>query len=135
MEFTSDDAIVAEGFNISVTRTQSDCNKVLKPPAGETGTISASRRQRACDYKIVAPSGSQVRIDEISAKIRKTANCTMDWLAINGNSEGMYPKERSKVICGWSKDSSPMTSTSGEMYVAYKGSTRSRGFQLKYTIV
>ena len=82
-----------------------------------------------------APTGSQVRIDEISPKIRKTKNCNKDMLIVNSNSEYTYPKKTSKIFCGWSKVTDPITSTTGEIKVAYLGSRRSSGFELKYTIV
>ncbi|MPC47786.1 Protein SpAN [Portunus trituberculatus] len=110
-------------------------NGVLNPSAGEQGTITASRHERICDYRIVAPAGSEVRIDEISPKILRSPNCRRDWLTVNDRSEIMYPKETSSKICGSSKVTSPKTSTNGEMYIAYKGSRKSQGFALKYTIV
>ncbi|XP_063873152.1 blastula protease 10-like [Scylla paramamosain] len=135
MQFTSDEAITDQGFNISIRIVAKKCNKVLYPGAGEKGTITASRHERMCDYRIVAPAGSEVRIDEISPKILRSPNCRRDWLTVNGRSERMYPKETSSKICGSSKLTSPITSTSGEMYIAYRGSRKSQGFTLKYTIV
>lgn len=76
-----------------------------------------------------------MRVDEVMPKVRKSSNCVKDWILLNGKSEATYPKDTSEIICGWDRVTSPMTSTTGEMYVAYRGSRRSRGFQLSYTIV
>ncbi|XP_045110776.1 blastula protease 10-like isoform X3 [Portunus trituberculatus] len=135
LSFTTDEAITAQGYNISVEFIPRKCNKVLTPALGETGTIATSKYQRLCEYRIVAPAGSQVRIDEITPSILDSDNCKKDHLLINGNSEVMYPRETSTVICGSNQVTSPITSTTGEMYIAYTGSRRSQGFTLDYTIV
>ncbi|MPC48900.1 hypothetical protein E2C01_042686 [Portunus trituberculatus] len=137
MNFTTDETITAPGFNISIKLIRTDCHQVIThAAAGETGTITAAKNQRACEYRIVAPAGSQVRIDGIQAKIATSTQCRKDRLLVNGNSERMYPLDTSSNICGYTTVTTPITSSTGEMYLAYEKVRRwTRGFNANYTII
>ncbi|XP_050705249.1 protein SpAN-like [Eriocheir sinensis] len=134
--FFTNSAETYQGYNISFTPATTSCHQIITAAVGQTGTITSPSAEKYCEYRIQAPSGSRVQVDEVTSRIQSTTNCRSDWLLLNGRSEKMYPSNTSLIICGKKTVSSPLTSETNEMYAAYQGtSTRSRGFTLKYTII
>ncbi|XP_050707813.1 zinc metalloproteinase nas-38-like isoform X1 [Eriocheir sinensis] len=125
-----------QGYNISFTPATTSCHQIITAAVGQTGTITSPPAEKYCEYRIQAPSGSRVQVDEVTSRIRGTRNCAIDWLLLNGRSERMYPPDTSLIICGKRVVSSPLTSETNEMYAAYQGtSRRSRGVTIKYTVI
>ncbi|XP_050714124.1 uncharacterized protein LOC126997105 [Eriocheir sinensis] len=125
-----------QGYNISFTPATTSCHQIITAAVGQTGTITSPPAEKYCEYRIQAPSGSRVQVDEVTSRIRGTRNCAIDWLLLNGRSERMYPPDTSLIICGKRVVSSPLTSETNEMYAAYQGTRRrSRGVTIKYTVI
>ncbi|XP_050704662.1 cubilin-like [Eriocheir sinensis] len=134
--FFTDPTKTYQGYNISFTPATTSCHQIITAAVGQTGTITSPPAEKYCEYRIQAPSGSRVKVTEVTSRILSTTNCETDWLLLNGRSERMYPSGTSLIICGYKVLSSPLTSQTNEMYAAYQGtSSSSRGVTIKYTVI
>ncbi|XP_050704792.1 uncharacterized protein LOC126990276 isoform X10 [Eriocheir sinensis] len=134
--FFTDPTKTYQGYNISFTPATTSCHQIITAAVGQTGTITSPPAEKYCEYRIQAPSGSRVKVNEVTSRILGTTNCETDWLLLNGRSEKMYPSDTSLIICGNRVVPSPLISQTNEVYAAYQGtSSSSRGFTIKYTVI
>ncbi|XP_042884351.1 protein SpAN-like [Penaeus japonicus] len=141
LEFRTNSAVTAPGFNITIADKQTSCHmKIVRENLGDTGVIQSPRypnphgSNAACEWWIVAPNGYKIRLDFIAHSTRWSRNCWRNYLVVDQRGTRSYGRENSEIFCGKTTPA-PLTSVANEVDLVYMGKRRSRGFKIRYTVV